>query len=680
LGGDNGGIIYSSANKICSALDPNNTTICTKDSNNKILYNSTSYGGIVGIPFSDQIISKINKDIPECNNFSTSPDANSLCIYKNGVGMKIIIGSIVKEVDAPFTKSIVNNKLFFYHKATSSSKINFSTDFPLQNMFINSKKTMMQEWVQNNNLLEFSTASNLFSYLNVNNIPMSYVFAGSYVMQIDIGNGNANNDQYNNLKVEYLIQDDTSLPPTNTSVGQNKIDSNTSVTADKSGYLWLRVVNDNDELQGRINVEYLNYIGSTWFSRIVYLGVVKPINDQLQSFTKQFYIKFSRNASIINLVQGCLTLYIAIYGLMFLMGATRFTAEDFFYRILKIFIVTMIISENSWEFFNDYLFSIFTKGTDELFRSVTGTSSTTQNIFGFIDPILDKYTNPKLWGLLFIQLFQIHNGLTLVAIMSIYSLIIYFRAILEVIISYVISFVIISVMIGLAPLFIIFILFEKTRSLFDNWLSTLFNYMVQPSILLVFFLFIDQIISDQLLKIVVKSCWDTLITIAINMNLDHIGFSGVNFSFSIPFFPGIPFFIPQVGDIQDIQNIGTGNFLVIFTSTLLLYCYCLMAKGLVDYVSTIASQLMNVSPTTSDAKNAPSNPVENIMHDMKKASAPVVSAGTKPFRLFKDKIIDQNYSARQSHSNKPELYGNKIMESRDDFKGSSVDSNSKDGK
>ena len=46
-------------------------------------------------------------------------------------------------------------------------------------------------------------------------------------------------------------------------------------------------------------------------------------------------------------------------------------------------------------------------------------------------------------------------------------------------------------MISLAPFFIILMLFEKTKSLFDNWISTLLSYVVQPTILLIFF-FIDR--------------------------------------------------------------------------------------------------------------------------------------------------------------------------------------------
>src|SRR4051812_31586493 len=66
--------------------------------------------------------------------------------------------------------------------------------------------------------------------------------------------------------------------------------------------------------------------------------------------------------------------------------------------------------------------------------NAAGASSSKGNVFGFIDPIIDKFTNIDVWALLFIQLLQFYNGLTFFAIMTIYGLVIYFRAVLEVIV------------------------------------------------------------------------------------------------------------------------------------------------------------------------------------------------------------------------------------------------------
>ena len=333
----------------------------------------------------------------------------------------------------------------------------------------------------------------------------------------------------------------------------------------------------------------------------------------------------------------------------------------------------MLIGDNSWEFFNQYLFDAFIRGTDYIMTNVVGLTSSTSNIFGFVDPIFDKYTDGDVWLLLFIQLLQIHNGLTFVAIVTIYSLILYFRAVLEVIISYVMAYIGLSVMIALAPFFIILMLFEQTKSIFDNWLSTLFSYMIQPSILLIFFLLIDQIMSEQLLKVVVRACWGTLIPIEIGLDLTHMDIP-INFSFPIPFLPGIPFFIPNPTPAADLDILmhSTGTFLTVFSSSLVLYCYALMAYGLVDYISIVVAQLTNVMPARQEGRfEEPANPTAAIMEDIKNISwGPASVAVSKTARVVKHKTIDQNYEAKTKEElpkEKKEGYTGKIFATRNDL-------------
>jgi type IV secretion system protein VirB6 len=226
-------------------------------------------------------------------------------------------------------------------------------------------------------------------------------------------------------------------------------------------------------------------------------------------------------------------------------------------------------------------------------------------------------------------------------------------------------------MIALAPFFIILMLFEQTKSIFDNWLSTLFSYMIQPTILLIFFLLIDQVMSTQLSKIVVRACWGELIPIALGLDLTNMGMPQVNFSVTLPFLPAIPFFVPDVQNpttIDDLLN-STGTFLVIFTSTLIFYAYCKMASGLVDYISIISSRLTNVAPPRQEGDyQAPANPTNSIMKDIKDVTAPFKDATLAPIKLFKDKVIDQNYGAKKTDDSGKEYTG-KIFASRSDSDG-----------
>ena len=117
-------------------------------------------------------------------------------------------------------------------------------------------------------------------------------------------------------------------------------------------------------------------------------------------------------------------MYIIIYGLAFLAGSLQITVTDIVVRVLKIGVIVALFSETSWTFFNDNLFKVFIDGSDYLLNSVIGTTSNVGNIFGFVDPIFDRYSNGNFWALLFIQLLQLTNGLAFFACLAIYSILI----------------------------------------------------------------------------------------------------------------------------------------------------------------------------------------------------------------------------------------------------------------
>ncbi|WP_341787137.1 type IV secretion system protein [Rickettsia endosymbiont of Cantharis rufa] len=667
LGNFDNRIIYSSAEQVCNLIDasrdPDKPSGCSGAGSATKYKSINSNEALVGKPMRVGVVQNFMGLINSCpmgSNLNTSP----ACYYDQGRGMTIKVGGqVIKGRDQSFVNSSSTQSSFIYYQATSGGTMDFTSDWQTNNMFAES--ALMSDWSRN-----FSNYNDFNDFItnkpNPNPPPpkvpkdwlVNFLYFGRYAMIVEIGNGTNSispGDQQN-ISLEYVITQDGALP--DSSVRGTPVDYNFAADASQDGYLWLRVVNPNSNIQGVVSVNYANYTGTTWFSDIVYNGAIKPITDQFRTFSKMFYMNLVKNSAVQNIAKAALTLYVTIFGLMFVMGALKLTAIEVIIRICKIAMVAFLIREESWSFFNTYFFSVFTDGIDFFVTNVVGATSSRSNIFGFIDPIFDKYTNGRIWGLLFIELLQIHNGLTFIAIITIYGLITYFRAVLEVIIGYVIAFIGVTVMISLAPFFIILMLFEKTKSLFDNWISTLLSYVVQPTILLIFFLLIDQILSEQLLKVVVRACWDTLIPIKIGLDLTNLGVP-INFSFTLPFLPGIPFFVPDVPEISS-SNILTNNtntFLVLFTTALLFYSYCLMSYGLVTFVNIVVGMLTNVTPARiSGNYQERSDPVGAVMDDIllkptnkdgTKGSSRIKSAVMAPVNLFKDKIIDQNYKARE---------------------------------
>lgn len=662
LGNFDNRIIYSSAKEVCDLIDasrdPDKPSGCSGTGSATKYKSINSNEALVGKPMITRAVQNFMGLINSCPanaGINTSP----ACYYDQGRGMIIKVGGqVIKERDQSFVNSGSTQSSFIYYQATSGGTMDFTSDWQVNNMFSNS--VLMSDWSRN-----FSNYANFVDYINKNDWSANFLYFGRYSMIVEIGNGanSINPGDQQNISLEYLITSDGTLP--DPSVRGTPVDYNFAADAPQDGYLWLRVVNPNSNIQGVVSVNYANYTGTTWFSDIIYNGAIKPITDQFRTFSQNFYIKLVKNSAVQNIAKAALTLYVTIFGLMFVAGALKLTAVEVITRICKIAIVAFLIREESWSFFNTYFFSAFTNGIDFFVTNVVGATSSRANIFGFIDPIFDKYTNGRIWGLLFIELLQIHNGLAFIAIITIYSLITYFRAILEVIIGYVIAFIGLTVMISLAPFFIILMLFEKTKSLFDNWISTLLSYVVQPTILLIFFLLIDQVLSEQLLKVVVRACWDTLIPIKIGLDLTNLGIP-INFSFTLPFLPGIPFYVPDVPEISS-SNILTNKantFLVLFTTALLFYSYCLMSYGLVTFVNIVVGMLTNVTPARiSGNYQERSDPVGAVMQDIGSVTKPIKKAAMAPARVFKDKIIDQNYKARKPEGGE---HTNKFLAERND--------------
>ncbi|WP_341763990.1 type IV secretion system protein [Candidatus Tisiphia endosymbiont of Beris chalybata] len=658
-------LIYASAKAVCNAISASRNDICQTTPTILIKDSTSDKRALVGKPLAQSVLDIMKPE--SCDEGKNEIiDSGPVCYYDQGRGMKILVNNtpIKREKDS-FVYSAELDKYFLYYKSNIKGYLDFTTDWKIsQDMFVTNASTLMEDWGSP------ATIAELQGKFSSQDLGASYLHFGRYIMQVEVGNSEAREltvQQHKDIQVKYVIVGNGKAAPTDTTSG-TLIGQSAAFDANESGNLWLKVENPNPQVSGIIQVNYASYTGSTWFSDIIYSKAVEPIISTFRKYTKTFYTNLTLDSSVKRIGKLALLLYVCIYAITFLAGAVQITAKDLLIRVFKITLIVILLGKDSWEFFNTYLFSAFTDGTYYIAKNVIGVTSNNANIFGFIDPIFARYTNWAFWRLLFIELIQIHNGFTIIALMVIYSLTLYFRAILEVIVSYVIAYVGVSVMISLAPLFFILLLFEKTKSIFDNWISTLFNYVIQPSILLIFFLLIDQIISEQLLKTVVRAEWGTLIKIAIGLDLHYLGIPLEFPSLTLPFLPGIPFFIPQPAPLNNIEAFRnpTGTFLVVFSSALLFYSFCLMSKGLVKYVTVVAGQLTNVAPAMKEgARQQPETPTTSIVSDIDKVIRSVKDVAFAPARIFKNKVIDQNYKAPEPQGKKKEYTG-KIFASRYD--------------
>ena len=193
-------------------------------------------------------------------------------------------------------------------------------------------------------------------------------------------------------------------------------------------------------------------------------------------------------------VSALLTLYIMFTGFSFLIGNINMTQVELVVRILKVSVVSILLSTSkAWTFFHDYLFVFFVEGVEQILQIINEASATGPGSQSLLGLLISPQTLSKLFSLLFVDpLGFIYIILYLIALYFIFLLI--FKAT----IIYLTALITIGMIITMAPIFICFMLFNITRSLFENWLRQLISYSLQPIILFVGIAFISMIIRTEI--------------------------------------------------------------------------------------------------------------------------------------------------------------------------------------
>ena len=610
--------------------DPNPPYLCSQNgaigNPAAYTYNHTSFKtrilGILDINSNRFLTTPSCPDGAKGPNFQTPPYTigqndytYNPCLYDRGRTMPISIGgNVIKDTYTPFTHSNASGIDFFYYQGGAGSLdfVDTQNAIPINGMFANQLSSNWL-WTDSNNVM-----SNI-------NTTTQMLYAGRYIMDIVIGNGSVGAfDQQNAIGLQYSIMKDSITPP-----GGNGINATQTYTANASntGVLWLKVNNPNTEVMGKITVSYTSYQGDTFLSDILYDGVIYPVQRVILNTAKLFYSALATNPTLQWIIRLVLTFYIMHNALRFLAGMKQVTMKSLLEDVIRITVVIAVLTPTSWDFFYNNVFKIFLEGMNYLFSNVVGLTSNINNPFGFVDVIFRKYTDHRLWVLLLSEVLSISNGLTVLGIAVIIAILSFLSIVLEVVVAYVFAYVVIAVLISLAPLFILCMLFEYTRGIFDNWLSLMFNYMIQPTVLLIFFLLLDQLMTNQLNQAITRACWGYLLEFKLTIPMDWAGMG----TWTIPLGLGIPGLVPDFSDnLVPGSGVQSGGTLVgIFLGGFMFCIYTKIASGLNDYVTSVVSTITSaqgggagaqtpaISKDIKSAANIITSPVKAVAKDIK---------------------------------------------------------------
>jgi len=223
-------------------------------------------------------------------------------------------------------------------------------------------------------------------------------------------------------------------------------------------------------------------------------NVLFGTSDQDPGIVRQTYQQIIDTPGYRMSVSALLTLYIMFTGFSFLIGNVNLTHVELITRILKVSVVSILLSTSkAWTFFNDYLFVFFVDGVEQILQIINEASTTGPGSQSLLGLLIAPQTLSKLFSLLFVDpLGFIYIILYLIALYFIFMLI--FKAT----IIYLTALITIGMIITMGPIFICFMLFNITRSLFENWLRQLISYALQPIILFVGIAFISMLIRTEI--------------------------------------------------------------------------------------------------------------------------------------------------------------------------------------
>jgi type IV secretory pathway VirB6-like protein len=248
--------------------------------------------------------------------------------------------------------------------------------------------------------------------------------------------------------------------------------------------------------------------------------VMMNIRTVLDSVTSAMYNAIALDTGFRESISIAASLYVSFYGIMFMFGMVQISLFDFVIRMIKVGLIALLFSGASWAWFGDVsqpnggiVIKFFNSGTDDFINALSAyvlglpAPPSGSPAFAPIDTALSKAISAKMAVTLLATFFTMPYGPIFGLLMAL-SLGTFVRAIMNAAMVYLMSLILKSLLFGIAPIFLSFILFNRTRHLFDGWLNQVVNATLQPILLFTFFGFFVKLIEvciDNLL--VTPVCW-----------------------------------------------------------------------------------------------------------------------------------------------------------------------------
>jgi type IV secretory pathway VirB6-like protein len=241
-------------------------------------------------------------------------------------------------------------------------------------------------------------------------------------------------------------------------------------------------------------------------------AVFSVITNIMQSVAQTFYTNIVTQPTFQHIVVAMVVLYLAIYGLMISFSMASIRPGDLIANLMRIGIVGLCLSTTGWNFFGANVMTPALGIMNQLLAVIanaTGNAALNTNQFNAGNLTLD----PNVLNMVFGPLTLVFASKFLVAIISlwtvgavgwimdffiIWAMIEFILMIIGVVATYVKAIVGLAFLMGIAPLFIICVLFNRTRQLFFGWINQVVGFVMQPVLMFAFLGFYFTLIDGAL--------------------------------------------------------------------------------------------------------------------------------------------------------------------------------------
>ncbi|MFT4717893.1 MAG: type IV secretory pathway VirB6-like protein [Rickettsiales bacterium] len=401
-------------------------------------------------------------------------------------------------------------------------------------------------------------------------------------------------------------------------------------------------------------------------TRGIVSGIISPILNFLDGtetksgYVERVYVNTVHNDLFIKLVQLLSILLVTFYGVGYFIGTSDMKQKDLMGMVLKIAIIYLLISPDSWYWYKTFFVDTTKGGIDYITFLMSSTFDRDPEILSAIsnNDFSDKWILFKSSDRMFKMLFEdtIHkkilgiifnNYFGIVYVIFIYWAIIkYLQAFFVSISFFIIAQSLTSILLLYGPIFIILTFFKAGAGFFKNWYEQLLGLALQQVLIILFLSFFNGIIYELFrLNFNYRVCWGTVWSVPI------VGIGPI-FEF---------WSLPSTGTGMSPSDPSLISGVPHLVAIIFIYFMCKMMYDFIEVATKVSNTIVGNIAIQKGSNGYASQMVNNAM---KSAKMTAISAGRsiskrtgigERFEKRKDAVLDKYFdygkTADERHKN-----------------------------